>query len=225
MNSPYTCRVAGVLNPEVAEVTQILGIHVLGRSNADVKGFRMLYDETFSALPRNLENFFPNLEALDFNHGGLTSISSDDLAPWPKLSVFIVASNKIETLDGDLFQHSPKLTWISFYNNLIRNVGANLLSNLNELKFISFRNNPCISTGAETPDEIESSKAQLFLQCPPLEEPETATVTVSTTADPARGSRSEVDHLRDITVDQSRRIETLEKTVRVMGSNPCSCSL
>lgn len=225
----YSCIVEEIQFAEVAEVTQILGDHMLGRRNAEVEAFRMLNNDLVSMLPRNIESFFPNLLVLDLRRSGLTSITAEDLSHWPDLSVFFAGSNEIEEIDGDLFQNSPRLSWIDFFNNLISNIGVNLLSNLNELTYVDFGHNPCINIWANTPEGIENLKAQLLAQCPPTVEPQTTvtesltteeqtttesstqttTVSVSTSTDrgqcTARCSiNEEVDELRE-------RIENLER--------------
>lgn len=164
----YKCIVAEVLNPEIVEVTAIRGAHSSGRSNIDVESFEVTYDGVIGAFPKKLETFFPNLIDIRLAKSGLTTLSSADLTPWPKLKAFTAHHESIKTIDGDLFKNSPSLTWINLSDNLIRNVGAGLLSNLNELEHINLANNPCTNSYARTPKEIEDLKVELISQCPPL---------------------------------------------------------
>lgn len=254
----YSCNIDGIQNPEIVEVTKIVGTHLSGRSNIDVEGFlRNNAGFLFVPFPRSLETFFPNLDAILLWSVGLTSISSGDLLPWPKLAYLSIYDNSIQTVDGDLLQNSLKLRHVNFDQNLIRNVGVGLLSNLNELEYVNFNRNPCINAVATSPQSIESLKVQLIAQCPPMEELETTTVTVSTTtADSCAANlcsiNDEVEDLRAVAEElrlfameqakrieelslfamqqvntndeQAKRIEELEKNVREMSSNPCSCS-
>lgn len=179
----YTCEVVEVQNLEIVEVTQIIGDHLSDRSHDDVEGLDWDRKIAFSAFPRGLDQFFPNLKAIDLRNNKLTSISYDDLASLYNLGYF-AAHGRIESLDGDLFNNSLKLERIYFNNNLIQSVGVNLLSNLNELAEVGFENNPCINIIARSPNQIELLKEQLITQCPELEttdEPETTTTDSPTT--------------------------------------------
>lgn len=132
IGSQYGCDVGEIQNPEVAEVTQIIGNHTSGRTHNDVKIFDSYDQKEFLFFPKGLQRFFPDLQGFQIMESEITSISSADLASWPNLVAFGVIYNKIETLDGNLFQNSQKLQLIIFSNTLIQNVGLNLLSNLNE---------------------------------------------------------------------------------------------
>lgn len=232
IGTTYTCEVNSGLNPgitEITEITEIHGNHLPGRSNLDVEAFQTLSMEAFRMMPTGIERFFPNLLLLQFFSGILSSVSSEDLSAWPNLTMFSAQRNKIEILDGDLFQNAPQLKWIDLSSNLIQNVGTNLLSNLNELTYISFIDNPCINSFANTPQEIENLKSQLLTQCPPLTTeapnttvtvPSTTDVVSSTTVDPCIPRCSineETDELR-------LRIEELEAIVRELVANPCLCT-
>lgn len=208
----YTCRVAEIVNPEVADVTEITGDHFAGQSNVNVGAF-ISSDNAFIAFPKNLESFFPNLTYIILSGGRLTTVSSEDLLPWPNLSLFSARENIIETVDGNLFQNSLRLTWIELNSNLIQNVGANLLSNLSRLRIANFVNNTCIDDWAEGAEEIDELKLQLVTQCPPLgitQEPETTESNSSTTLEYCTAECSineEADDLR-------ARIESLESSRR-----------
>lgn len=210
LDSPYTCNVAGILNPEVAEVTEIVGEHVEGRNNDDVQGFSTNGRDIFATFPRNLEAFFANLFGLGLWGGQMTSVTAADLAPWPNLTEFYFSENRIQALDGDLFQNSPRIAHVTFRDNLIQNVGVGLLSNLTELAYVNFNNNTCIDTFANTPETIEDLRAELLTQCPPLG---SETTTPMTTVDSDQCSAER----------QAERIENLQAAVREIAENPCSC--
>lgn len=90
-----------------------------------------------------------------------------------------------------------------------------LLSDLSKLIYVDFRFNPCINTYASSPQAIENLKAQLLTQCPPLE-----ISTLSTTTANSCSARCSINEETD---DLRARIEELEKTVRELRANPCSC--
>lgn len=232
----YTCLVLAIQNQEIAEVTEIVGNHMEGRSHVDVKGFSSNGFNVFSTFPKGLERHFPNIEAIQILNN-VFSVFSADLAAWPNLALFWVSNNRITYIDGDLFRHSTKLQRISFFGNLIVNVGANLLSNLNELNFADFRSNACIDTLAATAMSLESLKSQLITQCTPFgtEEPRTTTAVSSTTAEPgqcmarcsineeADALREEADLLRREMNHQKALLEELQTRFREFETKPCSC--
>lgn len=154
----YTCQVIEILNPEITEVTEILGTHSLGQGNINVQFFTTNGAALFSSFSRNLGSFFPYLVGIQLWGGRLTSISSKDLASWPELVSLLVYDNSIVMLDGDLFQHNLLLESIDVGRNYILNVGENLLSNLTKLTSDDFRINPCINTFATTPSQIQNWK-------------------------------------------------------------------
>lgn len=162
----YSCVVQELRNPEVAEVTHVIGEHETGRENSDVEGF---HTDAFGALlmfPRTLARFFPNLVAIALWRNKLTSISSEDFASFPKLELLDLSDNQIETLDGNLFQHTPSLVFVDFASNSLLNIGANLLSNLDNMTYAYFGDNPCSDLMATSREEVETLKIRFVEQCP-----------------------------------------------------------
>lgn len=164
---PCGCSVSMIQNQEISEVTEIIEDQQR-KDNFDFIYFSA-FNKKFSTFPKGLHKYFPDLRHFTMDNCALTSISSADLAPWPKLYYFSVARNNIKTLDGDLFQNSPSLTIIKFEDNLIETVGINLLSGLPKLRKANFSRNRCIKFSAETPERIEILKNILVLACLPPE--------------------------------------------------------
>lgn len=199
----YICDVKIIENSEIREVTEILGNHLSGRSHNDVESFDLHYSSRyFNLFPRNIERFFPNLIAILSFNSQMTSISAKDLAPWPNLIYFNAYNNALQTLDGDLFQHTPKLKSIVLSNNRILYVGANLLANLKNLENFGFGNNLCYSGWAHSPEQIADMKLRLAQICEPPQTTTTEPVQCS-----ARCSiNEEVDYLQAKIEDQSKEI-------------------
>lgn len=246
VGSKYTCSVRSVQNPEIQEVTEIVGNHLKGRSDLNVEAFTSSGKNNFPNFPRNLEKFFPNLLVIQIWSGKLTSITAADLSPWPNLAFLSLSFNKIETLEGDLFRNNQKLTYISFLGNSIINVGLDLLSNLNELKEVYFSSTRCLNANAATPEAIENLKNQLFEDCVSDEDKKSITTPSSTTDLVVTASSSTygpnqckgVDDLKNLTWEQARIIDEQialtnerSKQIFVFESNiqelktACSCTL
>lgn len=137
---------------------------------------------SYNRIPRNIENFFPNLFAIEFTFGSITALDADDLKPFPNLAAFTLNNHRITTLDGNFFVHVPRVQAVTFDNNLITNVGKHLLLGLTNLTLASFLDNTCISRVADSPDQLHRLEDKLLELCPPLAET-TTLPTTSTTID------------------------------------------
>lgn len=143
------------------------GVHFIGKSNEDVKVFNYRNDRLqLQRIPGGLGNIFPNLIALLWLNGGLTTITADDLKPFGDLRMIYLENNKLVSLAGDLFKNTPKLVGVYLQNNLLQHVGYNLLHGLNDLEKADFLSNPCINVIAQTPEAIQELNRHLQIQCP-----------------------------------------------------------
>lgn len=224
VGSVYTCDGIVINYDNSSTVTEIQGRHYPEKSDADVKGFFVNFDQVVHRIPKGIELFFPNLLALQWYYGNLTTLAAVDLQPFPSLKHAFFGWNKIMSIDGDLFRSTPNISEIYLNNNRIQNVGFNLLTSLNELRFVDFRVNTCTSSFAETSEAIHQLNTQLPLSCPPLTTPaptttppsnQTETTTISTTTPTTCDIRcsinDETDELKRLVADLQKRIEDLER--------------
>lgn len=174
----YTCDGKILEKGNESVVERVEGTHLPGLTNNHVVGFNF-HSQEISSIPRNISNYFPSILGLNFYRSFISVISADDLKPFPQLIYFRVMSNKIFSIDGDLFMHNLNLHYIDFDQNLLRNVGHNLLGNLSQLRTVDFQRNPCINSHVTTPDEIRALNDLLPINCPPL--PTTTTEAIQTT--------------------------------------------
>lgn len=131
----YNCIVAAIEFDGSLDVTGIRGSHLDGKNNQDVQGFavagyRNYSIREFKTIPKNITNFFPNVDAIDWISGNLTKITSENLKPFSNLLWLYVSNNNIEQLDSDLFQHAPKMRLVVFYGNKIQHVGLDFIDRL-----------------------------------------------------------------------------------------------
>lgn len=196
----YSCytRVITLENPTT--ITKISGNHTAGKTNADVKGFRVWISANLTTIPTGVEKFFPNLEEFTWSGGSLTTIDSSTFKPFPNLLIIGLAQNKLTTLDDNLFQYTRKLQGIYFYGNKLEHVGLNLLTGLTKLLVGYFSANPCINIDASTPAQIQTLRTQLPIKCPPL------APTTTTTAKPNNCPTSCMDKIAEL----EKRIVKLE---------------
>lgn len=202
----------------------VRGQHISGRSNIDVRALHVNQEATkLENLPRQIENFFPNLVLLEWRNGNLKSVTADDFRHFPELINLNLGVNKIVSLDGDLFKYTPKIKFLSFFYNKIMNVGTGVLANLNDLSYVYFGDNPCTYSWeqaqewANTTQGIRNLSARLAIDCPPLPatEPTTTTTTTDPTATPCDlrcTLNEEVDRLLSNLNRQVLEIESLKNS-------------
>lgn len=167
-NNYYVCAATVISEENPTTVTEINGTHLTGFNNAfnndHVKGFWM-QNENLSSTPKGIENFFPNLEEFAW-YSGISTIDSSTFKPFPELLRIGFGSNKIVSLDGNLFQYTRKLQEINFSRNKLEHVGHDLLKGLTAT--VLFGSNPCISARAYSIEEIQELNLLLPIRCPPL---------------------------------------------------------
>jgi hypothetical protein len=224
LKNAYICDRATIIygNGSVHDsVSEIAGTHIAGKKNKDVESLQIINGKLYK-IPSGIEKFFPNLRLLWLQGSNLSSLSSTDLQ-FPSLIAFRVSNSKLKTVDGNLFENNPNLNYIALDFNQIKNVGYNLLTGLKYLKEVNFRINPCISTLADlladTPEKIQELNIQLPISCPPLvtEPPPTTTTAISTVSSESPSGCPNQDEML------LNRIIELERKVREITSNPCSC--
>lgn len=167
LGSTYTCDTItitiDVTNRE--SITVVNGTHQGGRTNADVLGFRIL-NKGLEHFPINIVRYFPNIRGLDFRENSISYVNSQHLFQLPNLVDLSLLSNKLTSLDSNLFSvHAMQV--INFMNNNITHVGHEFVLPNNANGFIDFRNNPCINRRVTTPSEITALRISLLENCQP----------------------------------------------------------
>lgn len=152
----------------VNSLTEVTGDHLKGASNIDVKLVN-IEKSTYRQIPKNIVEFFPNLEGFMFQDSNLKKISSDDLKSFSKLRYLTLMGNKIELLDNDLFIHTPRLVYINLSWNLIKHIGTDTFKPLPDLHTILFYRNVCSSSDVwkESEEEVKAFIAKLSAKCKP----------------------------------------------------------
>lgn len=161
----YTCFGTIVGNASASAIVNVVGTHVAGRSNADIRGFSIYNQRGLTQLPSNINVIFPSVRAVDWVFGDLNTVSTNDLRQFSDLAILSLYGNRLTSLDGDLFQNNRRLQQIDLGNNLIQNVGEGIFDHLAELRIVLFQRNPCIDSVAGTPEAIEELIQLLLNQC------------------------------------------------------------
>lgn len=191
----YSCRavVWSTGSGTILEVVQ--GTHLQDQTNAHVRSL-VISDQFVPRIPEGMNQtlptlLLPNLIAIQWWYSNLQTISAHDLSQYPLLKVLSIVSNKVTTLDSDLFRYTRALVSIGFQYNELQHVGANVFANLIDLQIVNLVGNPCVDVRADNPQAISNLNANLPAMCPmpspdpepPITTPEMTTVdtTVETT--------------------------------------------
>lgn len=164
----YSCKASVISFGSLTSLEGVVGTHLDGKNNFDVRSVHVSGDRTCNRIPQNIEKHFPNLLGIAWDHGNLTSISAEDLKPFPYLRMISIGKNNVVKLDGNLFKYSPKIRYIRFHTNFFEHIGQDLLTDLTDLQWVDFGKNPCIDLSASTTVQFEELNTQLPIKCPPL---------------------------------------------------------
>ncbi|CRK91139.1 CLUMA_CG004825, isoform A [Clunio marinus] len=160
-------------------------------------------------FPSNFDHFFPNLFDIFLAPSGLTTITAEDLKPFPALIRLEIPDNRIQHVEGNLFQHTPNMRAVGFSFNSIETVGLGLFEGLRGFtapgSLVSFLGNTCISESANGPEQIAILIQNLERDCLP---PITTTTTTEAAVDECPSScRTLIDSF-------ASRIEQLEMQMK-----------
>ena len=168
----YTCSGTIVGSGREGSILDVTGEHEGGLTNEDVNALSIINQRALERIPTSLQNFFPNLFAIEWKFGDLAVISAADLEHFANLTIFSVYGNRLVTLPGNLLMNSRIIRHIDFGSNSINHVGQTFISGTASLEVALFERNNCISFSAGTPSELSTLTSLLQDWCPPLPEPE-----------------------------------------------------
>lgn len=142
------------------EVTKVVGDHLPGKSNDDVKQI-FIKGQDCPYLPIGLGKFFVNLEILYVIDSNVKHLTSCDLNGLDKLRIFDVSHNPIKRLKGDYFQGHPTIEIVSFFECSLSFIEKGALDPLVNLKEGHFQFNACIDYRADHQSKIERLKMKI----------------------------------------------------------------
>lgn len=179
----FGCTV-NLLSPgTTTNIEDITGNLAAGKSFEDVE-FISVTRKTMPLIPQNLNEFLPNLKAIQIYSSKLETVFAEDFKPFSKLEHLNLAGNLLTTLPVDLFKNNRDLKLLYIYNNELETVAQGILDGLNSLKDVQLVGNACISLDAQTVEEIEMLKEELLLKCLAEGEtiaPKTTTLIITST--------------------------------------------
>jgi hypothetical protein len=166
LSGVYTCNARIVFVGDSEYITEVSSNHLPGYDNSKVLGFYVT-NQNVGFLPRNISNFFPNIEGLGLYEMGITELKRQDLEPFPKLKAIDLNGNKIEEVSENLFAGNPLVHSISFSRNPVRHVSPEVFNHLNDLYVLNFDVTTCISSYVESKSQVPGLILKLAANCPP----------------------------------------------------------
>jgi BspA type Leucine rich repeat region (6 copies) len=124
--------------------------------------------QNMTLTPRNLSNFFPNLETINYRTSGLAELKPEDFSGLIHLKALLFNGNKLQEIEANLFGDTPKIHSISYSVNPIRHVAHGVFDNLKELSSLHV-NSPinCINSYVDSKADVDYFIFRLFVSCPP----------------------------------------------------------
>lgn len=156
-NLGYRCDVKSIkiTSKDDRIITEIIGDHLSGRSNSDLKFFDC-QDHIIKFFPLELAAFFKNLEIIYIFNATLSELHSSDLQQFGgKLKNFDVNYNEIEDIEAGLFQYNENVEVIAFSDNKLKHIESGAFRGLNKLTDLYLNGrNPCIDRTASSRSEV-----------------------------------------------------------------------
>lgn len=229
----YVCN-ATVINSSSSSLESVTGIHEPGKSNDDVE-FLWIWKQNLTFVAEGIDNFFKNLIVLTIITDSLTSISANDLRPFPRLLYLNLAGNRLTSIDGDLFTYTPLLQIVSFDQNQIQQIGKDLVTNLNDLRELWFNGNICINQFALTRTDVLLLASQLTVLCPAQEfkTTDSATITDATIAEATTTDQitsgyclcdKEIKELYELNRDLGIRVGSQDRKIEQLSNESQQCN-
>lgn len=152
-NFGYTCEVVD-LNFSAGEELRITGMHLAGKSNANV-GFVEIVNSTLEVVPQQFLIQFPILNR--FYAQGASMSTLNRLHNCENLQHLFLSSNFLDTISADTFADCTNLRVLHLQNNVISTIERWAFRDLVNLQVLLLTNN-----------ELEVINADLFTPVPNL---------------------------------------------------------
>lgn len=157
----YGCIVKDM---EGYSITKVGGVHLPGKSNADVVYFEAT-SKTLDFIPQGIINHFPNINSMKINFENLAEITEGDLKPFgDKLNYLSISASAIEVIPSNIFASTPNINYMFFTAPHLKSIehGAfERLENLNGL-FVRF---PCEDDDATKREDVDKLITVLAIRC------------------------------------------------------------
>lgn len=168
MDNLYSCEASVIFFGHERNLTQVSNNHMIGRNNSDVHLLIIRDQLQLSVIPRNINQFFPNLEAIMINNTRINEFSRIELEGLANLKQFHFGDALVTKLGNDLFIENPLMDSIRFENNPIQHIAQQIFDHLRSLVRLTFINTTCVDDLVATNRTgVLNTMFQVIVNCPP----------------------------------------------------------
>lgn len=162
----YACEAKVVVIGDEFNVTGASRNHLVGKNHSDVQGIS-IENQNVNFVPKYLWKIFPNFEVLSISSTNLNQIKLNDLVGLSNLKVLDLYNNKINKIEGDLFDDHPQIQHIRFEKNPLKHVGPDAFDNLKNLQSLDMYDAGCVSEYVvNNRAAVETLIDKMYANCP-----------------------------------------------------------
>lgn len=165
----YSCVLSSSANITTLQdvlISSITGNHFNDRTNRDVYVFTAFNQKVFY-FPQGLDKFFQNIMTIEIVKCGLKEIHGSDIKVFSNLSRLDLNGNRLEFLEGDLFNFNPQIKSIYLNGNRISQVDPKFFDSFGTRAVIlNLLNNECLDVYMMTPAQIQYISKRISKFCP-----------------------------------------------------------
>lgn len=143
----------------------VSGLHRKSLSNNDVTAFCVEDSPGMEYMPKAIDQFFPNTEAITVFTAGLRVIREADLQPFLKLRILALENCRLTTLEFRLFLHNPKLNTISFRHNQLESIDDRVFDFIDNLEKLDLSKNVCIDKKGNNRYKVRQVVKEIAEKC------------------------------------------------------------
>lgn len=167
--STYYCLVTAMdFSDNPTHITAVSGEHLSGFTSADVRKIYFYCDPyNFTALPKGLLDFFPNLQGFII-FGCPLNLVGNELEEYPGTILWAHGYTSLERIPGNFFAPTPKMQHVEIFRTQLKHVGVGLLDHLYDLSDAIFLQNTCIDQEVRGQGDMSELIHALREQCPDL---------------------------------------------------------
>lgn len=166
----YTCQTRKFdVKEDNRKVVKVVGDHfvnnTIAMTNFNVMQFfaRSLVIERF---PAGLADHFGKLQTIRITSCGMRLLEKEDMAGLKNLKYLDLMSNKIESIDSNVFENALNLQKVIMNNNRLLYIGSRLMEPLKHLEAISFGGNVCVSSYfKQSQEQLLRLKTEIAIKC------------------------------------------------------------
>lgn len=209
MNDIYICEGTVFFTGHDRIINGLTGNHLANKTSIDVEGFS-IREQRLRFFPRNLHEFFPNIDAIRVRDTGLSEISNEDIKNLP-LKQISFSLNNFRTINASLFASNPELQAISFDYNPVMHVAHDVFDGLINLTRLRFLNTTCMDQIVDGDVElVERMVFEISRQCPPTSRMIAEELGTTQLKEKVSKQKNKISELEAKVLEHERRIEALE---------------